>query len=327
MRNKNISKNMNQRVVLIFAVTMTVAVAAGISLLAKLMAPIKKGTPGELWYAACNIALDPNDKHEWRGQVVLQDGWFIYELTHLHGESLFRIRKSEAMKDFPRVIKQLDAECANADPNDYFLSGYIEWKVIEESERNGVEGLLERIEQARAGLLRSRFPELDRYTYFQRYILKKRLQQAKWYWANILFEFVFLSGLIWFAIWPIIKRKNPFHWALHLGLVPLLFMLPLYLGYSTYTRTSAGPSGGVLYPWIVFFLPGGPPNNVEQVILERLPQILEPLSQGIGTPMALTGRGMPRPTIVLGCSVVMAIIAFTVSWWTKHRSKINSLHE
>jgi len=307
---------MKQRVVLIFAITMTTAFAGGISLLAKLMAPIKQGTSRELWYAACNIALDPNVKNGWRGQVVLRDGWFIYEFTHLHGESLFRVRESEAMKDFPQVIKQFDFECTNSEPNNYFVTGYMEWKATEESERNGVEGLLEKIEQARAGS-----HELDGYTYFQRYVLEKRLQQANWYWANLVFEFVFLSGLVWFAVWPIIKQKSPFHWALHLGLVPLLFMLPLYLGYATYTRTSAGPSGGILYPWIVLFLPGGSPNNLKQVILERLPQILEPLSQGIGTPMALTGQGMPRPTVVLVCSAVIAIIAFTVSWWIKHKSK------
>ncbi len=318
---------MKQRLVLIFAVILTVAVAGGIALLAKLMAPIREGTPGKLWHVACNITLDPNDRHEWTGHVVLRDGWFIYEVAHIHGEALFRVRESEAMKDFPRVIKQLDAKCTNADPNNYFLTGYMAWKATEEAECNGVEGLLERIEQARVSLLHSRFPDLDGYTRLQRYILEERLRQAKWYWANIFFEFVFLSGLVWFAVWPIIKHKSTFHWALHFGLVPLLFMLPLYLGYATYTRTSAGPSGGVLYPWLIIFLPGGSPNNVEQFILERLPQILEPLSQGIGTPMALSGRGIPRPTSVVICSVVVAIIAFVVGWWTKHKCKNNSLLE
>lgn len=318
---------MKQRVVLIFAVSMTVAVGAGISLLAKFMAPIKEGTSGELWYVACNIALDPNDGHERGRQVVLRDGWFIYELPHIHGGDLFRVRESEAMKDFPRVIKQLDAKCTDADPNNCFVAGYMDWKATEEVERDGVEGLLERIEQARASLVRSRFPEVDSYRDFERYILEKRLQQAKWYWANILFEFVLLSGLVWFAVWPIIKRKSSFHWALHLGLVPVLFMLPLYLGYATYTRTSAGPSGGVLYPWILIFLPGGSLSNVEQIVLERLPQILEPLSQGIGSPIALTGFGIPRPTAVVICSVVVGIIAFVVGWWTKHKSKIDSVHE
>jgi len=313
--------------ILVFAIAMTIVIAGGISLLTKLMAPIKQGTSEEFWYVSCNVVLDPNYKHEWRGQVVLRDGFFIYELIDIHGERLFRISESEAMKDFPKVIKQLDVECDNADPNNCFLAGYMEWKALEETDRNGVEGLIEKIEKARLDLLRSRSFEPDSYTHFQRYILEKRIQQAKWYWANIVFEFVFLSGLVWFAVWPIIKGRGPFRWALHLGLVPLVFILPLYLGYATYARTSAGPSGGVLYPWIIAVLPGGSLNKVEQVILERLPQILEPLSQGIGSPMALTGRGLPQPTNVVLCSVVIAILSFVMGLWVKQKNKANLIQE
>ena len=314
---------MQQRVVLIFAITMTAAVAVGISFFAVLMAPIKKGTPGEFWYATCNVVLDPNDKDVWRGQVLLQEGWFIYESVHLHGSRLYRVRESEAMEYFPEVIKKFEAECANDDPNNYFLSGYIKWKAIEESDRYGVEGLLEKIESARDDFYHTRFPTRLYDRYLDRYILRKRLMQAKWYWANILFEFILLSGIVWYAVWPIIKRKrkSPLDWAWRFGMVPLFFFLPLYLGYAAYSRTSVGVSGGVLYPFMVIFIHGGSPNNVEQAILERIPQILEPLSQDIGIPMALSGCAMPRPVLVLGFSVVMAIIAFMVSWWIKHKKR------
>lgn len=302
---------------------MTLIIAVGIALFAKVMAPIRKGTSEAFWYVACNADLDPNVKHEWIGQVVLREGWFIYELKHIHGSYLFRIPEFKAMLDFPKVLKQLDAELENADPNNFFLAGYREWKATNETERGGVKGLLEKIDEARASLLQSRSPEMDGYRRLKSYLLENRIRQAKWYWANLVFEFVFLSGLVWFAIWPIIRRKRPWRWALHLGPVPLFFMLPVYLGYATYTFTSAGPSGGVFYPWLLVFLRGGRMSQIDQIIIERLPQILEPLSQGIGMPMALTGMGLWGPTATVGCSLVVAVAAFAVGWWVKNKSKIN----
>ena len=136
-----------------------------------------------------------------------------------------------------------------------------------------------------------------------------------------IFVILFGAGMVWFAVWPIIKGKSPFNWAWHFGLIPLIFVLPLYLGYAAYSRTSVGPSGGILYPWMISYLPGGSVSNVEEAILERLPKILEPLSQDIGIPLAITGMGMPRPIAMLGLSLVMAVIAFVIGWGLKHANK------
>ena len=64
-------------------------------------------------------------------------------------------------------------------------------------------------------------------------------------------------------------------------------------------------------------------NQADQIIIERIPQILEPLSQGIGSPMALTGRGLWGPTKVIGFSAVVSVCAFAFAyghkklWWLK----------
>lgn len=177
---------------------------------------------------------------------------------------------------------------------------------------------MEKIEEARVARHRLRWQqdaELDSF------LFERRLQQAKWYWANIVFEFLFLSGLVWFAGWPAVQHKRPWSWALHLGLTPIFFMLPVYLGYATFTFTSRGPSGGVLYPWLIQFFPRASLTQADRIILERLPQILEPLSQGIGIPIALTGLGFPSPTVVVKFSIIVAVVAFFIAWWFKRVSK------
>ena len=82
---------------------------------------------------------------------------------------------------------------------------------------------------------------------------------------------------------------------MHLGLVPILLLLPWYLGYVPWVFTSAFPSGGILYPWLVIHFRGFPWTEVDSFILRHSPKILEPLSQSSGPPLALSGRGAFGP--------------------------------
>jgi len=101
-------------------------------------------------------------------------------------------------------------------------------------------------------------------------------------------------------------------WAIHLGLLPMLFLLPVYLGYATFSFTSAGPSGGVLYPWLLSGFFGGRCNEWDRQILSHLPKILEPLSAPIGMPLSLSGMGMPGPTTMVIAGLVIALLVFSV---------------
>jgi len=138
-----------------------------------------------------------------------------------------------------------------------------------------------------------------------------RWERNKWYWANISFEWLFLSGLVLFAMWPLLWRKSSLRWAVHLGLIPMLFMLPTYLGYARYTFSSTGPTGGVLYPWLLMNSAGGSCNDFDRWMLTHIPQILEPMSAPIGMPMALSWRGMPGPTTMAIAGLVIAVIVFS----------------
>ncbi len=137
-----------------------------------------------------------------------------------------------------------------------------------------------------------------------------RWVRNKWYWANIAFEWLFLSGLVLFAAWPLLRAKGWITWAIHLALLPLLFMLPVYLGYATFSFTSAGPTGGVLYPWLLRISHGGSCNDFDREILAFTPRILEPLSAPIGSPLSLSGRGMPGPTTMVIAGLIIALLVF-----------------
>lgn len=141
---------------------------------------------------------------------------------------------------------------------------------------------------------------------------EQRWQRVKWFWATILFEWLFLSGLVVFALLPWPRRHGWQSWAMRWAAVPLIFMLPVYLGYATFSFTSAGPSGGILYPYLVSFLRGCSSNTLDRELIRYVPQVLEPLSPGIGDWMALSGRGIPGPTEMLLFGILAALIIFAI---------------
>ncbi|MHC4475787.1 MAG: hypothetical protein ACYTEL_09075 [Planctomycetota bacterium] len=315
---------MKQRRILLLGIVITLAIAGGVGSLMRLMAPVGAGNPEDFWYVACGVKLAAEQSDYFTsGRTALRDGCFIYEMGHLHGSTLFRIRRSEAMAEFTKVVDKLESKVPKRDPNSWFIAGYLKWKEQTEATADDANALLNNIAEARDARHRARSPEGYAYQKLDDYFFERRLRQAKRYWANLVFEFLFLSGLVWLALWPMLRGKQPWRWALHLGLVPLLFIAPVYLGYATYTFTSRGPSGGVLYPWLVLPFAGGSMNHVDRFILERIPQILEPLSQGIGSWIALTGMGFRGPTKVAGLSAVVSVCALVLAYALRKRRRAN----
>jgi hypothetical protein len=155
-------------------------------------------------------------------------------------------------------------------------------------------------------------PDLYSYRRSEEQFVDQRWDRSKWYWANIVFEWIFLSGLVLFATWPMRGDKGWRSWAVHLGFLPILFMMPAYLGYATLTFTSAGPSSGVLYPWLLMNFGGGQCAEWDRQILRYTSRTLELLSIPIGSPLVLSGRGMPGPTTMVIAGLVIALLVFCV---------------
>jgi hypothetical protein len=102
----------------------------------------------------------------------------------------------------------------------------------------------------------------------------------------------------------------------------LLLFLPYYLGYATWTFTSAGPSGGVLYPWVILCFGGLRLwTPLDSWILEATPKVLEPLSQRLGSMLVVSGgcEFGPVAALVSG-SVVAAITAGVFAFLAKRRA-------
>jgi hypothetical protein len=297
-------------------------VVIGLAYFAKTMAPIHKGNSNDFWYATCHIKLEPNTPDIFSSVPNPNQGnQFIYKIQGLHGSRLFKVNKSEVFKDWPKALPLLEEKAADKDPNNFVVTAFLKWKETSKYPED-VNSLIMCIREHLNESLYDR-PNGSIWVYTEQQSLNRRLLQAKWYWANFVFEFIWLSGLIWFVFWPFIKRKKAWVKALHLSLAPIFLLLPAYFGYATFSFTSCGPCGGVLYPWVAIWFGGWNNNPVDIFILEHLPQILEPLSQGTGDWIAITGLGFFGPTkaVLAGIIVFGTFIVFSLLYDLDERRK------
>lgn len=294
-----------------FVFLMSLLSAFALAGLAPQMAPIKRGTSEQLWEQAFHF--------EPKGVALLghghiykpREGWFLYDIQHWHGSDLYRVPGAEVEANLGDLQQKLREEKENPDIHEHALAGFEKWSNCPDITRQNADGLVDDIRDA---YLQSKKDDPGIYSMveLEAWITDLRWARSKWYWASIVFEWLFLSGLVLFAAWPLLRGKGWIRWAIHFALLPLLFMLPVYLGYATYSFTSAGPSGGVLYPWLLRISHGGKCNELDREILSYTPKLLEPLSAPIGMPMVISGMGMPGPTTVVIMGLVIAVLVFAI---------------
>lgn len=302
------------------AILLSLAVIIGLVLLAPFMAPIKQGNAIDFWDVASRVYLGDEESSYWGGDVYRDDEWYVYEHTHIHGSMLYRIHESELIDMPPKVLDELNKRVGlPEDEIDVYAMGYKRWMDEEEDSRYGLDGLLDKIKEAKAINVG---PLHAKYHGFYEYELEERVYEAKWYWAAIIFELLFLVVMVWFVFWPLIRKKPAWKLALRLGLAPFLFFLPVYFGYAAYTFTSAGPSGGILYPFILSFFRGGSMTDWGERMMPHIPQILEPISPDIGSPMALSGAGLIGPIKLLRLGVLVFLATMLIAWGFKNRKKL-----
>jgi hypothetical protein len=284
-------------------------IGIGLALLAPVMRPVRKGDAGTFWLHV--TGLDVGAEHSWSfGRFYRpRDGWYPYEVSGFHGSDLYQVPEAEVRDRFPRVAERL----RNAPPGR--LRPDVE-QAFRDWERTGagpddMTGFLERVQAARYARSANGRQTLDEYVRKCEAGLDERWERAGRYRWNVVFEFAYLSGLIVFAAWPWLRRRGRVAWAVHLGLVPTLLFVPYWLGYAQLSMTSAGPTGGVLYPWLIFwcgFLRDLSWQGIDLAILRRLPQPLETLSQTPGAIMSLTGFGGVGPTATLTAGAIVALL-------------------
>jgi hypothetical protein len=294
---------------------MSLLIAFGLAILTPTMAPIKRGSVEELWENACHL-------HEWEkaigghGHVYKpREGWFLYDLQYLHHSDLYKVPEAEVFASFDQVVEKLrDKE--NPNIFEHARAGFEKWNNRKDIDQRNPEILLADIWDAYLDKNEVKNPRANFILEGHAWLIELRWAQSKWYWFNIVFEWFFLSGLILFAAWPILHKKSWWNYAAHWGLLPLLFVLPAYMGYGTLSFSYRIPCGGVIYPWLTFALrQSGSCNDLDRHILDHVPQLLEPLSSEI--PIPLMGRmrdiiwsGMPGPTTLAIVGLVIASLVF-----------------
>ena len=284
---------------------------ASVLIFAKVMAPIQDGSSAGFWRNACGVDLDGTDKG-YVGHIYMpRDGWYIYFYQEMHKQTLFRVRRSVAVADYPDVLLR------------------IEHAVNEENTEPGVRYVCEVIEQNRSQveqdpdklLLLLRDDKIKRLKQMEGKVLQyfisaeqefaERWIRIQRFWINVIFEIFFFVGLSLFAFWPWLRNKGKWSVSFHLGLLPMLLFLPYYLGYSTWTFTTAGPSGGALYPWVIVWFRGFPLwTPVDQWLLENIPKVFEPISQPLGSFLSISGVRPLGPVAAL----LIGIVIFMLTW-------------
>jgi hypothetical protein len=276
--------------------------------MAPVMAPVRDGEAATFWLHACRIDVGARRAEVRGGSYQPRDGWFLYYVQGFHGQFLYRVSSAEALALFPAVVRKLQGAPPGALDADVEV-GLREWLRADPG-RTDAALLLAKLREARLARLQQTHPELHDYVLAEEDDFGKRWERAGRYAWNLVFEFVFLAGLILFAAWPWLRGGGPTRWAIHLGLLPLLFFLPFWLGYARLTFTSAGPSGGVLYPWLLSPFRGLGWTALDTAIVRRLPQVLEPLSQTPGPMLSLSGFGAVGPVAATVMSIVLGGLVF-----------------
>lgn len=284
-----------------WAVVLGVVLLIGVALalVAPLSAPVVDGSSAEFWTCACGVDVGP-EPIERRGEVFPpQDGYYLYWSTYLdalllHGCRLRRVRASEIRADFPKVMRQLDPSTLPAECQ--------EWLRTADPGTVSADAFLAALRRAR--LNESEYREDD---LAEERSVRHRWSRSKRYWLNIVFEFIHLSALVLFIAWPWLHRRPWWRQAVHLGLLPPLLFLPFFLGYCRLAATSAGPVGGVLYPFLIGPFGQLPCGSFDYAILEKIPLLLEPLSQPLGPVTSISG-GPIGPTAVIAIGLALAVI-------------------
>ncbi len=126
---------------------------------------------------------------------------------------------------------------------------------------------------------------------------------------QLAFEGAWLAMLIAFIAWPAVRRQRAARWAARVALAPTAFMLPVWLGYQPWLKTSVGPTGGALYSLLARGVPATS-WSLDREVLRRFPPLFEGLSISPGEVISCSGGGMlgPVTALIVGALAGVAVL-------------------
>jgi hypothetical protein len=292
---------------------------------AKLMYPLHRGTSLDFWKDACGVSLDGQEIKSWGGFYPPRNGWCIYYLQGYHGQFLFWVPRSEVIQDFPKAVVKLKEPVGT---NETGITKWARDALNNSTAETNFDQFLSSTREERLNFFKKKDDQLYQYVLNEEKTFEARWNRIQRFWLNIAFESLFFSCLILFAFWPWIHNKGRHAWCFHFSLIPLLLFVPYYLGYCGWTFTSVGPSGGILYPWVIiwfrdclFWTP------IDDWLLSHSPKILESVSQDQGSMMSVSGdSGLGIVALLLiGCVIYACVwtIAKFVAFMSRPKSSTN----
>jgi len=302
--------------------------------------PIPRGSAVVFWWAACGIDLgaptedllgfdavdwgDPPNTPRVRRVYRTRERWFAYEKKHMHGSHLYRVHESELEEDFPRVLERLEQDAGKGKLLPHVEKAFAAWQKRAPRERDGVRQFIDDVRQAHLDYAETRSAFSYYYALSSDGDFQYRWVRARWYWAAVAFEGLYLGGLVLFFFWPLLRNQGRLAWACRVGALPFLVMLPVYLGYASNTYSSDGPQGSIVYPWIIVHIQGNLFSSLDRNILFSTPPILESLSPLPGPMVSISWRRFPGPltTAIIGLVSAAALLALPRAFalWRRHRS-------
>lgn len=258
--------------------------------------PIQPGTTEGYWNTAAGIqAKDTIPGGGWYFAQPI-DGWFLYTADHMHGSQAYRVPAPEVLADFPKDLAELRRD--DKVVLKWAEAGFRAWEKVDPQRAKPLVLLLHLreaqldwwIKNRPDGLLLGMQEDFDLGVAWQRMGQFPLIQMAEW---------SYLSAVIVFAAWPWIRNRGRSSWAIHTALLPLLLLLPYYLGYCAWNYTSAGPGGGVVYPVILDAFQALPWTATDRSIVKCCPQVLASLTGPLGPMLSLSGGRSAGPVTVL----------------------------
>ena len=243
---------------------------------------------------------------------------------HMHGSNIYRVSVRDMTLHLDEYIAatRLAIKDRAEGVRHYMADAFERYDKDRKPQEHDLDRLANAIDDAFAQKLLER-SGLDSVLYhgMMRGIEWMRIRQAQHLWYQAVFEVLWLALLIWFLFWPAIKGMRARRWAIHAALLPMLYMLPLYLGYQQTSGTSIGPVGGGVYTRSLYVLPRQYAAGWESWVIDQMPKLLDGLNAHPGPLMAVTGVGVPgmRPLVCLIAGVVLALGAYLLAR-SLHRS-------
>lgn len=306
------------------------AVNGGLAMFARRMYPVKRCTGADFWRAVCGVNVGTNGKDDPDGGFggmlhPRRDGLCIYGEMGFHEEFLHSVPEAEALALFPKVRKELDRQLAQRQAPTTALHAYREW-TAHTADTSDAWGLLDQIRAQRIEQWRRQDASMYRYVLQDERAFDARWEHIRRYPLNVAFEFIFLNALVVFAFWPWLRDLNAWRGIAHIASLPILLLLPCFLGYASWSFTSIGPSGGVLYPWLIVWFRAiqvnmGMSHVVDRIIWTYVPKPLGWLSQPTGPWLSISG-GAGGVAVAVICLSALAWIACAALWFTlRHPGK------